>query len=78
MTLGSLLATGLWLLTSFGFRWYLQNVFNFAVLYGALGSAVVRDAVALSFGPGDPHWGGVECRDRSGAPEEGFGGAEAG
>lgn len=38
---GSLLATALWLLTSFGFKLYLQHVSNIAVVYGALGSVIV-------------------------------------
>lgn len=38
---GSLLATALWLLTSLGFKLYLQYVSNLAVVYGAIGSAVV-------------------------------------
>jgi membrane protein len=38
---GSLLATGLWLLTSLGFKLYLQHVSNLAVVYGAIGSAIV-------------------------------------
>lgn len=41
ITPGSLLATGLWLLTSFGLRLYLQHVSSFTVIYGALGSVVV-------------------------------------
>jgi membrane protein len=38
---GSLLATLLWLLTSFGFKLYLQYVSNIAIVYGALGSVIV-------------------------------------
>lgn len=38
---GSLLATALWLLTSLGFKLYLQHVSNLAVVYGAIGSAIV-------------------------------------
>jgi membrane protein len=38
---GSLLATGLWLLTSLAFKLYLQHVSNLAVVYGAIGSAIV-------------------------------------
>jgi membrane protein len=38
---GSLLATLLWLLTSFGFKLYLQYVSNIAIVYGALGSIIV-------------------------------------
>jgi membrane protein len=41
VTPGSLLATGLWLLTSVGFKWYLQYVSNIAVVYGAIGSVIV-------------------------------------
>jgi membrane protein len=41
VTPGSLLATGLWLLTSVGFKWYLQHVSNIAVVYGAIGSVIV-------------------------------------
>lgn len=38
---GSLLATGLWLLASTGFRLYLQHVGSIGAVYGAIGSAVV-------------------------------------
>lgn len=38
---GSLLATGLWLLTSAGFKLYLRYVSDIAVVYGALGSVIV-------------------------------------
>jgi membrane protein len=38
---GSLLATGLWLLTSIGFRLYLQYVGTIGVFYGAIGSVIV-------------------------------------
>ncbi len=38
---GSLVATALWLLTSLGFKFYLQHVSNIAVVYGALGSVIV-------------------------------------
>jgi membrane protein len=41
ITPGSLLATLLWLLTSFGFKLYLQYVSNIAIVYGALGSVIV-------------------------------------
>lgn len=38
---GSLLATGLWLLTSTGFRLYLLHVGTIGAVYGAIGSVVV-------------------------------------
>jgi membrane protein len=38
---GSLLATGLWLLTSFGFKVYLRYVSDLAVVHGAIGSVIV-------------------------------------
>lgn len=38
---GSLLATALWLIASFGFKLYLQHVSNIAVVYGAIGSVIV-------------------------------------
>jgi len=38
---GSLLATALWLLTSFGFKYYLAHVSNIAAVYGAIGSVIV-------------------------------------
>jgi membrane protein len=41
ITPGSLLATGLWLLTSLGFKWYLQYVSNIAAVQGAIGSVIV-------------------------------------
>ena len=41
ITPGSVLATALWLLTSLGFKWYLQYVSNVAVVQGAIGSVIV-------------------------------------
>jgi membrane protein len=41
ITPGSLLATALWLLTSLGFKWYLQYVSNIAVVQGVIGSVIV-------------------------------------
>jgi membrane protein len=41
ITPGSVLATALWLLTSLGFKWYLQYVSNIAVVQGAIGSVIV-------------------------------------
>jgi membrane protein len=41
ITPGSVLATVLWLLTSLGFKWYLQYVSNIAVVQGAIGSVIV-------------------------------------
>jgi membrane protein len=38
---GSLLATALWLLTSFGFKLYLRYVSDIAVVHGALGGVIV-------------------------------------
>jgi membrane protein len=38
---GSLLATALWLLTSFGFKLYLRYVSDLTVVHGALGSVIV-------------------------------------
>ena len=38
---GSLLATGLWLLTSLGFRIYLERVGSIGALYGTIGSVIV-------------------------------------
>lgn len=38
---GSLLATGLWLLASLGFKIYVQNFSNYAVVYGTIGSIIV-------------------------------------
>jgi membrane protein len=38
---GSLLATGLWFLTSAGFKFYLEYVSNIAIVHGALGSVIV-------------------------------------
>ena len=38
---GSLVATALWLLTSIGFKLYLQHVSNVAIVHGALGSVIV-------------------------------------
>jgi membrane protein len=38
---GSLVATALWLLTSLGFKLYLQYVSNVAIVHGALGSVIV-------------------------------------
>jgi membrane protein len=41
ITPGSLLATGLWLVVSFGFRIYVQNFGNYAAVYGAIGAVIV-------------------------------------
>jgi membrane protein len=41
LTPGSLLATGLWLAASIGFRYYLRYVSDMAVVYGAIGSVIV-------------------------------------
>lgn len=41
LTPGSLLATTLWLLTSLGFKWYLQNVSDYVAVYGAIGSVII-------------------------------------
>lgn len=38
---GSLVATALWLLTSLGFKLYLEYVSNIAIVHGALGSVIV-------------------------------------
>ena len=41
VTPGSLLATGLWLLASIGFKMYVLNFSNYAAVYGAIGSVIV-------------------------------------
>jgi membrane protein len=41
ITPGSLLATGLWLLASIGFKVYVQNFSNYTAVYGAIGSVIV-------------------------------------
>lgn len=41
ITPGSLLATALWLLTSLGFKWYLQYVSDITMVQGAIGSVIV-------------------------------------
>lgn len=41
ITPGSLLATALWLLASFGFKLYVQNFSNYTAVYGAIGSVIV-------------------------------------
>lgn len=41
ITPGSLLATALWMLASFGFRIYVQNFSNYTALYGTIGSVIV-------------------------------------
>lgn len=41
VTPGSLVATGLWLFTSLGFKLYLQHVSNIALVHGAVGSVIV-------------------------------------
>jgi membrane protein len=41
MTPGSLLATVLWLLVSFGFRVYVQNFADYSAVYGAIGGVIV-------------------------------------
>jgi membrane protein len=41
ITPGSIVATALWLITSLGFKWYLQYVSNIAAVQGAIGSVIV-------------------------------------
>jgi membrane protein len=41
ITPGSLLATGLWILSSFAFKFYVTNLANFNATYGAIGGVVV-------------------------------------
>lgn len=41
ITPGSLLATGLWILSSFAFKLYVTNVANFNATYGTIGGVVV-------------------------------------
>jgi membrane protein len=41
VTPGSLLAAGLWLLASFGFRVYVQNFADYSAVYGAIGGVIV-------------------------------------
>jgi membrane protein len=41
ITPGSVLATGLWLIVSFGFKVYVQNVGNYSAVYGAIGGVIV-------------------------------------
>jgi membrane protein len=41
LTPGSLVATGLWLLVSFGFRLYVHNFADYAAVYGAIGGVIV-------------------------------------
>jgi len=41
ITPGSILATGSWLLSSFGFRYYVTNFADYAATYGAIGGIIV-------------------------------------
>jgi membrane protein len=41
VTPGALLATGLWLLTSAGFRYYVRNFSDYSAVYGAIGGVIV-------------------------------------
>ena len=41
ITPGSLLATALWILSSFGFKFYVANFGNFNATYGAIGGVAV-------------------------------------
>lgn len=41
LTPGSLLATGLWLIASAGFKVYVQNFSDFAAVYGAIGGVII-------------------------------------
>jgi membrane protein len=41
ITPGSLLATGLWILSSFAFKFYVTNLANFNATYGTIGGVVV-------------------------------------
>lgn len=37
---GALLASGLWLVTTLAFAWYVRNIANYNVLYGSIGAAI--------------------------------------
>jgi membrane protein len=37
---GAILSTLLWLLTTYGFAWYIHNITNYNVLYGSIGSGI--------------------------------------
>lgn len=41
VTPGSLLATGLWLAASFGFRVYVQNFADYSAVYGTIGGVII-------------------------------------
>jgi membrane protein len=41
ITPGSVLATGMWMVSSFAFKWYVTNLANFNATYGAIGGVVV-------------------------------------
>jgi membrane protein len=41
ITPGSLLATGLWLASSFAFKFYVTNFGDYTATYGAIGGAIV-------------------------------------
>jgi membrane protein len=41
LTPGALVATGLWLATSAGFRFYVRNFSDYTAVYGAIGSVIV-------------------------------------
>jgi membrane protein len=37
---GAAVATALWLLATYGFAWYVQNIANYNVLYGSIGAGI--------------------------------------
>lgn len=37
---GAILATGLWLLATTGFAWYVRNIANYDMLYGSIGAVI--------------------------------------
>ena len=41
VTPGALLATALWLITSFAFRFYVRNIADYSAVYGAIGGVIV-------------------------------------
>jgi membrane protein len=41
ITPGALVATGLWIISSFAFKWYVTNFSDYTATYGAIGAVIV-------------------------------------
>jgi membrane protein len=69
ITPGSLLATALWMASSFAFKFYVTNLANFNATYGAIGGVVVLLLWFYVSGR-DSHWCRTERSHRTGGQQQ--------